>query len=72
MAEKTSSHKSFGEHIPQEAREHMKAARDEMRRGIETLFPEGFIKHRKAAHREMLMAWRSMIDAALERMEEKS
>jgi hypothetical protein len=72
MTEKTSSYKSFRDHIPQEAREHMYAAREEMRRSIEILFPEGFIKHRRAARKEVLMAWRSMIDAALERMEEGS
>jgi len=71
MTEKTSS-KSFKDHIPQDAREHMKAAREEMRKGIEALFPEGFTNHRRAARKEMLMAWRSMIDAALEKTEEKS
>ncbi len=72
MPEKTSSQKSFQDRIPQDAREHMRAAREEMRKGFEALFPEGFVKHRRAAGREMLMAWRSMIDSALERMEEKS
>ncbi len=72
MPEKTSSQKSFQDRIPQDAREHMRAAREEMRKGFEALFPEGFIKHRRAAGREMLMAWRSMIDAALEKWEEKS
>ena len=51
---------------------HCKAAREEMRKGIEALLPEGFVKHRHTARREMLMAWRSMIDAALEKKEEKS
>lgn len=34
-------------------------------------FPEDFRKHMKAAHRETLLAYRSLIDAALERAEEK-
>jgi hypothetical protein len=72
MTEKTSSTRPFGDHIPSEAREHMKSARDEMRKGFEALFPEEFVKHGKAARREMLLAWRSMIDAALEKTEEKS
>ena len=33
--------------------------------------PPGFIEHRRKARREMLLAWRSMIDAALERMDGK-
>ena len=72
MADKSSSHKSFKDGIPPDAREHLKAAREEMRKGIETLLPEGFVKHRHTARREMLMAWRSMIDAALEKTEEKN
>lgn len=72
MPEKSSSQESFKDRIPQDAREHLRAAHEEMRKGFETLFPEGFVRHRRAAGKEMLMAWRSMIDAALERMEEKS
>jgi hypothetical protein len=72
MSEKTTSQKSFKDRIPQEAREHMQAAREEMRKSIEALFPQGFIEHRRTASREILLAWRSMIDSALEKMEEKS
>ena len=71
MTEQTSSHGRYRDQIPTEAREHLKAAREEFRKGVETLFPEGFIKHRRAARREMLMAVRSIIDAALEKTEEK-
>ena len=35
------------------------------------LFSEDFCKHMKAARRETLLAYRSLIDAALERVEEK-
>jgi hypothetical protein len=38
---------------------------------VETLLPPGFIEHRRAARREMLKAARSLIDAALEKMEER-
>ena len=72
MAEKTTRQKKFESHIPEEAREHFHAARKEMREGIKTLFPEGFLEHRKSARREILMGWRSMLDAAIERMEEKA
>jgi hypothetical protein len=71
MAEKTEREKRFKEHIPEEAREHFRAAREEMRKSIETLFPAGFLEHRKSARKEMLLAWRSMIDAAIERTDEK-
>jgi hypothetical protein len=72
MEEKTHSHKKLEESVPEEARQHFRAAREEMRRGLETLLPKGFIEHRKNARREMLLAWRSMLDAAIQRMEEKS
>ena len=61
----------FQDFIPDEALEHMQAAREEMRKSFESLFPPGFIEHRRAARREMLKAVRSVIDAALEKMEEK-
>jgi hypothetical protein len=59
----------LGRHIPWEAREHARAARAEMRRSIEALFPKEFIEHRRAARQEMLLAARSLIEHALERME---
>ncbi|MBT3337867.1 MAG: hypothetical protein HN855_04325 [Anaerolineae bacterium] len=67
MAEKTTHRtKVFKEWIPDEAREHARAARKEMRESIKSLLPPDFVKHRRKARKEMLMAWRSMIDAALE------
>jgi hypothetical protein len=71
MAEKAAREKKFKDRIPEEAREHYKNARQEIRKSIELLLPEGFIEHRKAARREMLLAWRSMIDAAIKRTEEE-
>ncbi len=52
-----------------EAREHVAAARASMRRSIEELIPRGFIEHRRAARKEMLLAMRSLLDAAIERSE---
>ena len=72
MAETTSRHKKCEEHVPEEARQHFRAAREEMRKGLETLLPAGFLEHRRSARREMLLAWRSMLDAAIQRTEEKN
>ncbi|MBS1250592.1 MAG: hypothetical protein MAG431_02186 [Chloroflexi bacterium] len=60
----------FEKHIPEEARQHAKAAHQEMRESWEALFPPEFVEHRKAARKEMLMAARSMIDAAIDRVDE--
>lgn len=72
MTEKTARHKkAFENLIPDEAREHARTARKEMRESIKSLLPPEFAKHRRKARKEMLMAWRSMIDTALERTEER-
>ena len=57
---------------PEETRHHLKSARSEIRESYKALFPPEFIEHRRTARREMLLAARSLIDHALERMEEKS
>ncbi len=72
MAEKTSRSKPFEGKIPEETREHMRAAREELRESIRALFPPEFVEHRRKARREMLLAWRSFIDAALDRIDEKN
>ena len=72
MAEKTARGKKYESRIPEEARQHFHAAREEMRKSMELLLPEGFLEHRKGARREMLLAWRSMLDDAIQRMDEKS
>jgi hypothetical protein len=71
MAEKTTRQKKYEERVPEEARQHFRAAREEMRKGLETFLPEGFFEHRRSARREMLLAWRSMLDTAIQRMNEK-
>jgi hypothetical protein len=38
---------------------------------MKAFLPPGFIEHRKKARKEMLLAWRSLIDSAIERMDEK-
>jgi hypothetical protein len=71
MAEQTEHmHNPFEGKISEETREHLRAARQEFRKSIEGMLPPGFAEHRRNARKEMLLAWRSMIDASLERMEE--
>ncbi len=72
MAEKKTSQKKYDSHIPEEAREHFRAARGEMRAGMKTILPEGFFEHGTSARREMLLAWRSILDSAIERIDEKA
>ncbi len=57
---------------PEETRQHMRTARSEMWESYKSLFPPEFVEHRRAARREMLLAVRSLIDHALERMEAKT
>lgn len=72
MAEKTTRGKKYESRIPEEARQHFRAAREEMRKSMELLLPEGFLDHRRGARREMLLAWRSMLDSAIQRMDEQA
>jgi hypothetical protein len=72
MAEKSEREKKFRREIPEEAREHFKKAREEMKSAFEGLLPEGFLEHRRSARREMMIAVRSMLDAAIKRMDEKA
>ena len=69
---KTESDKKFNREIPEEAREHYKKARQEMREAIKGLLPEGFMEHRRAARKEMMLAVRSMLDKDIEKMDEKA
>ncbi len=71
MAERTEGEEfreRFRKHVPKEAHEHFMAARQEMKKSVEALLPPEFVAHRRAARREMLLAARSLIDHALERM----
>jgi hypothetical protein len=62
---------SWEGHIPEDAREHLKTARDEFRKSVEGWLPPEFLEHRRRARKEMLLAARSLIDHALHRMEER-
>lgn len=65
------THKNFEYTLPEETRQHFRAAREELRKSLEGILPPAFMEHRRQARKEMLLAWRSMIDASLARMEEK-
>ena len=71
MDEKTTRRKPFEREVPEQVRQHVRAAREEMRESIKAFLPPGFVEHRKKARKEMLLAWRSMIDAALEHIDKK-
>ena len=47
----------------------IKAFRKEMKESGLGLVPEDFKTHQRAARREMLLAWRSIIDARIEKLE---
>lgn len=64
--------KAMKDKLPPEALEHMKAAREEMRKGMEAILPPGLLEYRRAARKEALLAFRSLIDAAIKKTEEKS
>jgi hypothetical protein len=59
------------EFVTDEAIEHIRTARAEMRKSIEALFPPGFIARRRAARKEMLLAFRSIVDAAIDRIDKQ-
>ncbi|MBI3739835.1 MAG: hypothetical protein HY258_12375 [Chloroflexi bacterium] len=71
MAEKTTHRKPFEDKIPEDVREHFKAAREEMRESVKGFLPPEFVEHRRKARKEMLLAFRSLIDSALKHMDEK-
>lgn len=69
MADKT-TRKSYEDRIPEDVREHMRAAREEMRKSMEGMLPPKFVEHRRAARKEMLLAFRSMLDHAIDHIDE--
>jgi hypothetical protein len=71
MNENTARRRPFEDKIPEDVRQHARAAREEIREGMKTFLPPEFWEHGRKARKEMLLAWRSMIDAALERMDKK-
>jgi hypothetical protein len=58
--------------LPEDTRQHLQAARQAFRESVEALLPPGYVEKRRVARREALLAARSLIDHALERMAEHS
>ena len=54
----------------EEARQHMKAARAAMRESYESILPPGFRESRHKARKEFLLAVRSMLDVAIEHVDQ--
>lgn len=71
MTEHTSSNRRPDFHIPEDVRAHFRTAHDEMRKSVEGIFPPEFVSHRRAAKKEVLLAFRGMIDHAIARMDER-
>lgn len=69
MEENTTGRKYSKDDIPEDVRQHVRAAREEMRESIRSFLPPGFREHRRKARKEMLLAWRSLIDSAIERID---
>jgi hypothetical protein len=55
--------------IPEETWEHAKAARKAWWDSVGALFPPDFVAQRRKARKEALLAARSLLDAAIERIE---
>ena len=56
----------------EEARLHMRAAKRAMRQTVEAWLPTGVVENQRKARKEFLMAMRSVINAAIDRMEHPS
>ena len=69
--EETTDKRPYSHVIPEETVDHIRAARHEVRKSVEAFLPQGFVEHQRAARKEMLLAARSVIDAALARIEER-
>ena len=72
MSDENAHPRSFPHIIPDEAVEHAWRARDEIRKSVAALLPSvpaAFTTHRLAARKEMLLAFRSLIDHAIDRVE---
>lgn len=71
MTEKAARRNPLEDRIPEEVREHLRAAREELRESIKAFLPPEFVEHRRKARKEMLLAWRSVIDSAIQRIDER-
>jgi hypothetical protein len=58
-------------HEPSEFVEHLRAAGKAAGNQWKSLIPDSFWEHGRTARRETLLALRSLVDAAIERLEDK-
>ena len=68
MVEQSKQEGPAGRHLPQ-AWQHLRSAGQEIRKGFASLVPPESRQHSREAGREALLAARSVIDAALSRLE---
>jgi hypothetical protein len=59
-------------HIPEEVRQHLHAARDEMHKSLAGLLPPEYVEHRRKARKEVLLAFRGMLDHVLQHLDEQT
>ena len=72
MAENNQTRQAhFCEFIPEEAFEHARTAREEMRKSMSAIFPPDFLAHRRKARLEMLMAAREIINHTINKLESR-
>ena len=69
MSDKTEKSYVWDDPGIKEAHQHLKAARESLYKSMEALFPAGFVEHRRNARKEVLMAVRSLIDSAIDKIE---
>ena len=55
-----------------EARKHFRAARQAMRKSVEAFLPPGILENRRLARKEFLMGVRTLVDTAIETIENSS
>jgi hypothetical protein len=70
--ESARTRRPFPRLVPDEVLEHASNAREELRKSVAALLPSlpaEFTSHRLAARKEMLLAVRSLIDSAIDRVE---
>lgn len=59
-------------HMPEDVREHFRSAKKEIHQSMAGIFPPEFVEHRRAAHKEMLLAFRGLLDHAIQHIDEHS
>jgi len=70
MTEQVSPNQKFEQPIPDDVREHVRIACQEVHKSIAGLFPPEFREHRQKARKEILLAFRGLVDYAIQRIDE--